>query len=41
MADKFGRFLVCAISLHSPLSTLDRRMNEVAQSLGIHIMEVT
>lgn len=34
-------FLVCAISLHSPLLTLDRRMNEVAQSLGIHIMEVT
>jgi len=33
-------FLVCAISLHSPLMTLDRRMIEVAQSLGIHIMEV-
>ncbi len=34
-------FLVCAISLHSPLITLDRRMIEVAQSLGIHIIEVT
>ena len=34
-------FLSCAISLHCPLITLDRRMNEVAQSLGIHIMEVT
>lgn len=34
-------FLVCAISLHCPLITLDRRMIEVAQSLGIHIMEVT
>jgi len=34
-------FLECAISLHSPLLTLDRRMNEVAQSLGIRIMEVT
>ena len=34
-------FLVCAISLRSPLLTLDRRMNEVAKSLGIRIMEVT
>jgi predicted nucleic acid-binding protein len=34
-------FLECAISLRSPLITLDRRMNEVAQSLGINIMEVT
>lgn len=34
-------FLVCAISLHCPLITLDRRMIEVAQSLGIQIMEVT
>lgn len=33
-------FLVCAISLHSPLLTLDRRMIEIAQSLGIHVMEV-
>ena len=34
-------FLECAISLHCPLLTLDRRMIEVAQSLSIHIMEVT
>ncbi len=34
-------FLECAISLRSPLITLDRRMIEVAQSLGIRIMEVT
>lgn len=34
-------FLSCAISLNSPLITLDRRMDEVAQSLGIHIMELT
>lgn len=34
-------FLICAISLNSPLMTLDRRMIEVAQSLGIHIVEVT
>ncbi len=34
-------FLVCAISLHSPLITLDRHMNEVAKSLGIPNMEVT
>jgi len=34
-------FLTCAISLKSPLMTLDRRMIEVAQNLGIHIMEVT
>ncbi|MDA3797916.1 MAG: type II toxin-antitoxin system VapC family toxin [Kiritimatiellae bacterium] len=33
-------FLVCAISLGCPLITLDRRMIEVAQSLGIQIMEV-
>jgi len=33
-------FLECAISLRSPLITLDRRMAEVAQSLGIQIMEV-
>jgi len=33
-------FLVCAISLHSPLITLDRGMIEVARRLGIHIMEV-
>ncbi len=34
-------FLMCAVSLHSPLITLDRRMIEVAQNLGIRIMEVT
>ena len=34
-------FLICAISLNSPLLTLDRRMIEVAQSLGIHVVEVT
>ncbi len=34
-------FLICAISLNCPLMTLDRRMIEVAQSLGIHIVEVT
>ena len=33
-------FLTCALSLHSPLITLDRRMNEVAKVLGIPIMEV-
>lgn len=33
-------FLVCAISLRCPLITLDRRMIEVARSLGIQIMEV-
>lgn len=33
-------FIVCAVSLHSPLITLDQRMIEVARSLGVHIMEV-
>jgi len=33
-------FLVCALSLHTPLITLDRRMIEVAKSLGLNIMEV-
>ena len=33
-------FLTCALSLHSPLLTLDRRMIEVANDLGIHTMEV-
>jgi predicted nucleic acid-binding protein len=33
-------FLTCALSLHCPLITLDRRMNEVAKVLGIPIMEV-
>ncbi len=36
----YAYFIICAISLHSPLITLDRRMIEVAHSLGIHIMEV-
>ncbi len=34
-------FLECAISLHCPLLTLDLRMIEIAQSLSIHIIEVT
>lgn len=34
-------FLTCAASLNSPLMTLDRGMIEVAQRLGIHVMEVT
>jgi len=33
-------FLTCALSLHSPLMTLDRRMTEIAKGLGIHIVEV-
>lgn len=33
-------FLVCAISLNSPLITLDRRMIQIAQSLNITIVEV-
>lgn len=33
-------FIVCAISLHYPLITLDQRMIEVARSLGIKIAEV-
>jgi len=33
-------FLECAMSLRSPLITLDRPMAEVAQSLGIQVMEV-
>ncbi len=33
-------FLTCALSLRSPLMTLDRRMNEVGKTLGVHIMEV-
>ena len=32
-------FLECALSLHSPLLTLDRRMKKVAQEVGIQIME--
>ena len=33
-------FLTCALSLHSPLLTLDRRMIEVANNIGIQTMEV-
>ncbi len=33
-------FLTCALSLHSPLLTLDRRMIEVANNLGIQTLEV-
>ncbi len=33
-------FLTCAVTLHTPLITLDLRMNEVAKRLGIRIMEV-
>ncbi|OQY49209.1 MAG: VapC toxin family PIN domain ribonuclease [Desulfobacteraceae bacterium 4572_87] len=33
-------FLTCAVTLHSPLITLDGLMNEVAKNLGIRIMEV-
>ena len=33
-------FLECAISLNSPLITLDRRMNDVARKLGVRIIEV-
>jgi predicted nucleic acid-binding protein len=33
-------FIMCAISLHCPLITLDQRMIEVAKSLGIKVVEV-
>ncbi len=33
-------FLVCALSVRSPLLTLDRRMMEVARELDINIIEV-
>ena len=33
-------FLTCALSLRSPLITLDRRMQDVAQNIGVRIMEV-
>jgi len=32
-------FLECAISLHSPLLTLDRQMKVIAQKIGIQVME--
>ncbi|PIE02453.1 MAG: VapC toxin family PIN domain ribonuclease [Acidobacteria bacterium] len=34
-------FLVCALFLHSPLLTLDKRMNQIAKVLGIQTMEVS
>lgn len=33
-------FLTCALSLRSPLITLDRRMQDVAKNIGVRIMEV-
>lgn len=33
-------FLMCAMTINCPLISLDRRMNEVARSLGIRIIEV-
>ena len=33
-------FLECALGLRAPLLTLDRKMREVAQRLGIKILEV-
>ncbi|MFC1815544.1 type II toxin-antitoxin system VapC family toxin [Thermodesulfobacteriota bacterium] len=32
-------FLECALNLHSPLLTLDRQMKEIAQKIGIQVME--
>ena len=32
-------FLECALNLRSPLLTLDRRMKEIAQKIGIQVME--
>ena len=32
-------FLECALKLHSPLLTLDRKMKEIASKVGIQIME--
>jgi len=32
-------FLECALSLHSPLLTLDRQMREIARKIGIKIVE--
>jgi len=33
-------FLSCALMLRRPLLTLDRKMQKVAQDMGIKIMEV-
>ena len=32
-------FLECALSLRSPLLTLDRQMKGIAQKIGIQVME--
>jgi predicted nucleic acid-binding protein len=32
-------FLECALNLHCPLLTLDRRMRVIAENLGIHVLE--
>ncbi len=34
-------FLVCALFLHAPLLTLDKRMNQIAKVLGIQTIEVS
>ncbi len=34
-------FLVCALFLHAPLLTLDKRMNQIAEVLGIQTIEVS
>ncbi len=34
-------FLVCALFLHAPLLTLDKRMNQIAEVLGIPTIEVS
>ncbi len=34
-------FLVCALFLHSPLLTLDKRMNQIAKALDIQTIEVS
>lgn len=34
-------FLRCAMSLGSPLLTLDRRMRQVAEEMGIEVLQIT
>ncbi len=34
-------FLVCALFLHAPLLTLDKKMNQIAKVLGIQTIEVS
>ncbi len=34
-------FLACALFLHTPLLTLDKRMNQIAKNLGIKTLEIT